>query len=126
MSRGRRHADGCKDFPPVPERNTDILQVLVSQMGEYGDVNFIFGKTPRVLPETKSLKPVGNLLHIASRFTGPILSRMDTLYFLRDKCRRRTHFASPVSINSASSCCDRNGREARWKHGFALRSPRPN
>jgi hypothetical protein len=55
----------------VPERNTDILQVLVGQMGEYGDVNFIFGKTLRVLPETKSLKPLGNLLHIASWFTGP-------------------------------------------------------
>jgi hypothetical protein len=53
-------------------------------MGEYGDVNFILGKTLRVLPETKSPKPVGNLLHIASRFTGPLLSSggMDSLYFL--------------------------------------------
>src|SRR5258705_13058148 len=41
-------------------------------MREYGDVNFIFGKTLRVLHETKSPKPVGNLLHIASRFTGPL------------------------------------------------------
>jgi hypothetical protein len=40
-------------------------------MGEYGDVNFIFGKTLRVLPETKSPKPLGNFLHIASRFPGP-------------------------------------------------------
>ena len=63
--------DDGEDFPPVAKRNTDILQVLVSQMREYRDVNLIFGKTLRVLPETKSLKPVGNLLHIASRFTGP-------------------------------------------------------
>jgi hypothetical protein len=57
-------------------------------MREYGDVNFIFGKTLRVLHETKSPKPVGNLLHIASRFTGPLLSRgrMDSLYFLRGEC----------------------------------------
>jgi hypothetical protein len=40
-------------------------------MGEYGDVNFIFSKTLRVLPKTKSPKPLGNLLHIASRLTGP-------------------------------------------------------
>ena len=74
----------------MPERNADILQVLVSQMGEYGDVNFIFGKTLRVLPETKSPKLVGNLLHIASRFAGPLLSsgRMDSLYFLPGKCSR--------------------------------------
>ena len=50
----------------MPERNADVLQVLISQMAEYGDVNFILGKTQRVLPKAKSLKPVGNLLHIAS------------------------------------------------------------
>ena len=68
----------------MPERNTNLLQVFVSQMREYGDVNFIFGKTLCVLLETKSPKPVGNLLHIASRFAGP--GTMDSLYFLRRKC----------------------------------------
>lgn len=54
----------------MPERNSEIPEVVVSQMGKYGDVNFIFGKTLRVLPETKLPKPGGNLLHVASRFTG--------------------------------------------------------
>jgi hypothetical protein len=48
-------------------------------MREYGDVNFIIGKTLRVLPETKSPKPGGNLLHIASRFAGPLPGRMNGL-----------------------------------------------
>ena len=65
----------------MPERNADILQVLVGQMGEYGDVNLIVGKTLRVLSETKSPKPVGNLRHIASRFTGPFAQqRQDGAY----------------------------------------------
>jgi hypothetical protein len=64
----------------MPERNTDILQVLVSQMGQYGDVDFMVGKTLRVLRETKSPKPGGNLLHTASRFTGPLPSRMNSSY----------------------------------------------
>ena len=58
----------------MSKRNADILQILVGQMGQYGDVNFIFGKTLRVLPETKSRKPVGNIRHIASRSIGPHLS----------------------------------------------------
>ena len=51
----------------MPERNADILQVLVSQMGEYGDVNFILGKALPSLPQTKSPKPVRNLLHTRPR-----------------------------------------------------------
>ncbi len=74
----------------MPEWNTDILKVLVSQMREYGDVNFIFGKTLRVLPETKSPKPVGNLLHNASRLTGSYSAAegVDSLHFLQAKCSR--------------------------------------
>jgi hypothetical protein len=49
----------------VPERNTDILEILIRQMPEYGNVNFILGKALRILPETKLPKPVRNLLHEA-------------------------------------------------------------
>lgn len=64
----------------MPERNSHVLQVLVGQMSEDGDINFIFGKTLRVLPETKSLKPVNNLLHFASRVTGPQAAAEPTAY----------------------------------------------
>src|ERR1700742_4691188 len=71
--RWRRHhrlADGREDFPPMAERNTHLLEVLVSQMGEYRDANFIFGKTPRVLPKSQLPKPICNLLHGASGLIG--------------------------------------------------------
>jgi hypothetical protein len=44
----------------MPEWNTDVLEVLVSQMGEYRDVNFIFGKTLGVLLETECMEPLRN------------------------------------------------------------------
>jgi hypothetical protein len=51
----------------MPERNTDVLEILIRQMAEYGNVNFILGKALRILPETKLPKPVRNLLHAAPR-----------------------------------------------------------
>src|SRR3954467_13162182 len=86
MRSGSRLLDRCKEFPPVPERNTEILQVLISQMGEYGDVNFILGKTLRVLPKPKSPKPVGNLLHIASGLQVLLKRQYGSLYVLRGEC----------------------------------------
>jgi hypothetical protein len=51
----------------MPERDADVLEVLIGQMAEYGDVNFVLGKALRVLPETQLPKPVRNLLHKAPR-----------------------------------------------------------
>ena len=51
----------------MPERNTDVLEILIRQMPEYGNVNFILGKASRVLPKTKLPEPVRNLLHAAPR-----------------------------------------------------------
>jgi hypothetical protein len=69
--RCRSHADEFTDsrkhFPPMPERDADVFEVLIGQMAEYGNVNFILGKALRVLPETKLSKPVRNLLHKAPR-----------------------------------------------------------
>ena len=70
---GRRHrgvaqfGDGCKYFPAMPERDADVLEILIRQEAEYRDINFILGKALRVLPETKLSKPVRNLLHAAPR-----------------------------------------------------------
>ena len=51
----------------MSERNPDVSEIMVRQMGKYGDVDFIVGKTLRVLSETKLPKPGGTLFHIASR-----------------------------------------------------------
>ena len=36
----------------MPQRNADVLEVLIAKMGEYGNINLILGKTLSVLPET--------------------------------------------------------------------------
>ena len=51
---GRRHrgvaqfGDGCKYFPAMPERDADVLEILIRQEAEYRDINFILGKALRV------------------------------------------------------------------------------
>jgi len=96
----------------VPERNADILQVLVSQMGEYGDVNFIFGKTLRVLPETKSLKPLGNLLHIASAVYRPLTQQDAQLILFASQMQAVSRIVAHVCGGSFASivACPRHVR----------------
>ena len=50
----------------MPEQDTDLLEVLIGQVGECRNADPIFGKALRVLPETKLLKPVSDLLHRGS------------------------------------------------------------
>src|SRR5579871_2880273 len=47
----------------MPQRNADVLEVLIAKIGEYGNINLILGKTLSVLPETELFQPVRNLLH---------------------------------------------------------------
>ena len=71
---GAQFGDGRKYFPAMPERDADVLEILIRQKAEYRDINFILGKALRVLPETKLSKPVRNLLHAVPRrlnFTTP-------------------------------------------------------
>ena len=51
----------------MPERNTDVLQILIGQMGEYRNVDLIISKALSVLTEVELLKPVRNLLHRCPR-----------------------------------------------------------
>jgi len=37
----------------MPERDADFLEVLIGQMAEYGNINFVLGEALRVLPEPK-------------------------------------------------------------------------
>ena len=42
--------DRCEHFPPMPEQDADVLEVLISQMREYRDIDLVLGKALRVLP----------------------------------------------------------------------------
>ena len=43
-------ADGREHLPPMPERDADVLEVLIGQMTEDGNIDLILGKALRVLP----------------------------------------------------------------------------
>ena len=50
-------------FPPVPERNAEVLEVLISQIAEDRDIDIVLGKSLRVLGHAELFEPVRNLLH---------------------------------------------------------------
>src|SRR5262249_4702000 len=53
----------CQDFPPVPEQDPYVLEVLIGQMAEDRKINSILGKTFDVLGHLELFEPVRNLLH---------------------------------------------------------------
>ena len=56
-------ADSGKYLPSGSERDPHVLQILIGQVGEYGNVNLILSKSLSVLPKTELFEPVCNLLH---------------------------------------------------------------
>jgi hypothetical protein len=55
--------DSRQHYPPMPEEDADVLEVLIGQMTERGDTNAVLSEALPVLPETELLKPIRNLLH---------------------------------------------------------------
>ena len=47
----------------MPEQDTDVLEVLISQVGECRNADPIFSKAFCILPETERFEPVRNILH---------------------------------------------------------------
>ena len=47
----------------MPERDTDLFQISIRQIGEHREINVVLGKALSVLPDTELLEPVRNLLH---------------------------------------------------------------
>ena len=58
-----RLADGREHFPPMPKQDADVLEILIGQMAQYRDINFVLGKALRVLGHAELFEPVRNLLH---------------------------------------------------------------
>src|SRR6476659_3144032 len=47
----------------MPERDTDLFQISIRQVGKHREINVVLGKALNVLPDTELLEPVRNLLH---------------------------------------------------------------
>src|SRR5262249_24422866 len=55
---------GCREnFAPMPERDPDLFQIGIRQIGEHREISVVLGKALSVLPDTELLEPVRNLLH---------------------------------------------------------------
>ena len=58
-----KFADGREHLPSMPEGDTEVLQILIGQVGEYRDINLVLGKALSVLGHAELFEPVRNLLH---------------------------------------------------------------
>jgi hypothetical protein len=50
----------------MPERDADVLQVLIGKIGERRQVDFVLGKQPPVLGHAELFEPVSDLLIAAA------------------------------------------------------------
>ena len=67
--RGRHAAssrDGREHYPPMPEQDANVLEVLIGQMAERCEIDAVFSKALRVLGHAELFEPVRNLLHCAA------------------------------------------------------------
>src|SRR5215469_3316805 len=63
VGRNAEFGDSRQYFPPMTERNIDVLEVLIGQIREYRNIDFVIGKAFHVLGHTEVLEPVLNALH---------------------------------------------------------------
>jgi hypothetical protein len=61
-------SDSRQHYPPMPEKDADVLKVLIGQVAERLGSNAVFGKTLDVLRHAELFEPVRNRLH-----RGPFL-----------------------------------------------------
>ena len=47
----------------MPKQDTDVLEVLISQMAQYREIDPVLGEALRVLGHAELFEPVSNLLH---------------------------------------------------------------
>ena len=62
-SRARKLRNRTQHLPPMPERDTKLLEVLIGQVAKDGDINVVLGKALRVLGHAELFEPLRNLLH---------------------------------------------------------------
>ena len=52
----------------MPKQDTDVLEVLIGQIGKYRDIDSVLRKARRVLGHAELFEPVRNLLHCGISF----------------------------------------------------------
>jgi hypothetical protein len=109
-------------FPSMPERYADVLEVLIAQMAEYGNIDLILGKALGVLPETELFEPVRNLLPgcCASAARGQATAAPPRRVMNSRRCTGSLRTRRKQSL----SLCDRAASEKWHPTGLGRRSGR--
>ena len=55
--------DRAEHFQPVPERQAEVFQGLIREVGKDREINTIFGKALCILGQAKLCEPLSDLLH---------------------------------------------------------------
>jgi hypothetical protein len=56
----------------VSERDAEIFEMLLCQVGKNGNIDLVFGKPLRILGHSEVFEPVRNLLHRGHQ--GPVVA----------------------------------------------------
>src|SRR5215469_5950656 len=107
VGRNAEFGDSRQYFPPMTERNIDVLEVLIGQIREYRNIDFAIGKAFHVLGHTEVLEPVLNVLHRApGSYLQPATARsLPVLAEIEETrpSRRRTHRTHRIVASSVPS-----------------------
>jgi hypothetical protein len=63
--------DRTQHFPPIAKYDAQFLQILISEIGEDGEIDAVLGEAPRVLRHAELVEPVRNLLHCGALSRAP-------------------------------------------------------
>ena len=83
--RRRQAPDGRQHLPPMPEQDANVLEVLIGQMGQYGDIDLVLSKalartrTCRAYRATPQSLALRRTLSRTLRCSGPRLSETKAL-----------------------------------------------
>ena len=55
----------------MPKRDANVLEVLIGQMGEYGEIDLVLSKALAVLGHAELFEPVPDLLHCGALSRAP-------------------------------------------------------
>src|SRR5580693_1367793 len=75
-------------FAPMSERDAEVFQVLIGQVGENSEIYVVLGKALSVLGHAELFEPVRNLLHRGSS-TGFAAAQAWSSYFWSEATKRR-------------------------------------
>jgi hypothetical protein len=108
-------ADGGEHYPPMPEQDANVLEVLISQMRECRNTNPVLGKALRVLGHAELFEPIRNFSHCGAPSATVV---WDTISDRRSDVNRPLRLGfCPLSRFKAAEMNQRERYRLQWVGG---------